>query len=89
MTDSGKSKKIETATLLADGTIEVEELAIWSNGTKSHGTGIVQPGSPRFEQICERHPDLKVGKPHEVIIPIPDLQFNENVGLKVQPKFDL
>jgi hypothetical protein len=62
----------ETAILNEDGSIEIERMVVLEDDNQAHGTEIVQPGTARFDEVSARHPNLKVGQPHEIELPRSD-----------------
>jgi hypothetical protein len=69
MSSEPRSGVWETAVLNEDGSIEVEHVVVFEDDNQAHGTEIVQPGTAKYEEVIARHPNLKVGEPHEIELP--------------------
>jgi len=70
----------ETATLRADGTIELAHLIVWPDDVLAHGDELVKPGTPKYKEVLDRHPNLKVGEPDKILLPLPEQKENPNPG---------
>jgi len=79
----------ETAILRADGSIEINHMVLWSDDTMAHGSEVVTPSSPKYQEVLDRHPNLKIDEPDKILIPLPEQEENQNpAGFTIRPKLE-
>ncbi len=59
----------ESVVLQEDGSVDIEWMTVFDDGSAMHADAIYQPGDGKFEEVMIRHPNLQVGIVHKVEIP--------------------
>jgi hypothetical protein len=75
MVEEAKSGRWETARLLEDRSVEVYGI-VFTEDCQSHGEKIVKVGTPEYDAVILRHPNLKPGIVDEIELPLsPNFRF--------------